>query len=75
MTNPLVSNIIDPPEAGAADPVFERHPAPSLLFTRDGVIARVNAAARQLLRSVEVPRVGAALADFFPANATSFIGM
>ena len=75
MTNPLASNIIDAPEGGAADPVFERHPAPSLLFTRDGVIAQVNAAARQMLRSVEVPPVGAPLSEFFPVNATSLTGM
>ena len=75
MTKPLASNIIDVPESGAADPVFERHPAPSLLLTRDGVIAQVNAAARQLLRSVEVPPVGAPISEFFPANATSLTGM
>ena len=76
MTNPLASITSEfAPEAGAADPVFERHPAPSLLFTRGGVIAQVNAAARLLLRSVEVPLVGAALEDFFPVNATSLTGM
>jgi len=76
MTNPLARiNTELAPDAGVADTVFERHPAPSLLFTRDGVIASANAAARQLLCTVEVPVAGAALADFFPANATSFIGM
>ena len=76
MTNPLARNITEfAPDAGAADPVFERHPAPSLLFMRDGVIVQANAAARQMLRTVEVPVVGATLADFFPSIATSFTGM
>ena len=76
MTNPLARIITESaPDAGAADPVFERHPAPSLLFTRDGLVAQANAAARQMLRTVEVPVVGAKLSDFLPSVATSFTGM
>jgi hypothetical protein len=46
----LAANILEPGEEfSEGNPLFERHPAPSLLFTRDGSIAHVNAAARKIL--------------------------
>jgi len=55
---------------GAADPLFELHPAPSLLHGRDGGIVHANAALQQLLRSNGADVEGARLADFFPEVAT-----
>jgi signal transduction histidine kinase len=76
MTNTLARNLPElAPDAGVADPVFERHPAPSLLFTREGLIAQANAAARQLLCNAEVPLADASLADVFPSHAKSLAGM
>ena len=55
---------------GAADPLFELHPAPSLLHGRDGGIVHANAALQQLLRSNGADVEGARLADFFPEVST-----
>ena len=76
MTNTLARILTEfAPDAGVTDSVFERHPAPSLLFTREGVITQANAAARQVLCDTEVPVAGASLADFFPSHSRSLAGM
>jgi len=62
MTN-AVERILTDEMRPAGDAMFELHPAPSLLFGRDGVIARVNAAARQLLRADAASLVGTRLAS------------
>lgn len=54
---------------GTADPLFELHPAPSLLHGRDGEIVHANAALQQLLRGTGAGIEGARLADFFPEVA------
>jgi len=66
MTNPARHN-------GAADPLFELHPAPSLLHGRDGEIVYANAALQQLLRAHGAGVEGAKLADFFPEVATQLV--
>src|SRR5262245_43231263 len=72
MTNPVARIINEAvPEAEDAEPLFERHPAPSLLFTRAGVIVQANAAARRLLHADAVPVAGARLVEFFPTAASS----
>jgi light-regulated signal transduction histidine kinase (bacteriophytochrome) len=63
MTNLATNN-------GAADPLFELHPAPSLLFGRDGVLVQANAALQQLLRASGRSLDGTRLAEFFPEVAT-----
>jgi signal transduction histidine kinase len=76
MTNPVALMTCDEaPENDGADPLFERHPTPSLLFSRAGVIACANAAARRLLQAETVPLSGARLVEFFPAAASSLVGM
>lgn len=55
---------------GAADPLFELHPAPSLLHGRDGEIVHANAALQRLMRADGASIEGARLADFFPEVAT-----
>jgi light-regulated signal transduction histidine kinase (bacteriophytochrome) len=62
MTNPATHN-------GTADPLFELHPAPSLLYGRDGGIVHANAALQQLMRANGAGIEGARLADFFPEVA------
>ena len=76
MTN-LVARVISEtaPDAEGADPLFERHPTPSLLLSRAGVIAHANAAARRLLRAEGVPLAGAKLGEIFPGPGTSLIGL
>ncbi|HKU89442.1 MAG TPA: ATP-binding protein [Steroidobacteraceae bacterium] len=56
-------------QIGAADPLFELHPAPSLLHGRDGEIVHANAALQQLMRAGGASIEGARLADFFPEVA------
>ena len=63
------------PDAEGADPLFERHPTPSLLLSRAGVIAHANAAARRLLRAEGVPLAGAKLGEIFPGPGTSLVGL
>ncbi len=63
MTNLATNN-------GAADQLFELHPAPSLLFGRDGVLVQANAALQQLLRASGTSLDGTRLAEFFPEVAT-----
>jgi signal transduction histidine kinase len=67
MTN-LVEKILtaDAVHAGDAHPLFEAHPAPSLLFAPDGLIAHANAAVCTLLRAVPGRLTGAAMSEFFP---------
>ncbi len=55
---------------GAADQLFELHPAPSLLFGREGVLVQANAALQQLLRATGTSLDGTRLAEFFPEVAT-----
>jgi len=64
MTN-AVERILTDDTQPAGDAMFELHPAPSLLFGRDGVIARGNAAARQLLRADAGTLAGARLVSVF----------
>jgi signal transduction histidine kinase len=54
---------------GTADPLFELHPAPSLLHGRDGGIVRANPALELLLRTNGAALEGARLADFLPEVA------
>jgi light-regulated signal transduction histidine kinase (bacteriophytochrome) len=63
MTNPA-TNI------GAAEPLFDWHPSPSLLCGRDGVIARANPALLRLLRACAADVEGTRLPEFFPEVAT-----
>jgi light-regulated signal transduction histidine kinase (bacteriophytochrome) len=60
---------MDEPQLAGAGNLFELHPAPSLLFGRDGVIAHVNAAARQLLRADGAVLQGERLVAVFPELA------
>ena len=63
----LAEEILDQPvPPGSVGQLFEMHPAPSLIFTRSGVIEQANAAARALLRADAALLVGAALVEFFP---------
>jgi hypothetical protein len=55
----------DAVHAGTAHPLFEAHPAPSLLFAPDGLITHANAAACVLLRAVPGRLAGAAMSEFF----------
>ena len=76
MTNPVARMTCDAaPEGDGAEPLFERHPVPSLLLSRTGVIQHANAAARRLLLTETVPVSGAKLAEFFPDAAHSLVGM
>jgi light-regulated signal transduction histidine kinase (bacteriophytochrome) len=63
MTNPVTHN-------GAADPLFELHPAASLLYGRNGVIVQANGALQQQLRAHGNSLDGARLVEFFPEVAT-----
>ena len=63
------SILADRTQVAAASNLFELHPAPSLLFSRDGQIARANAAARQLLRDAGSTLQGERLATVFPEIA------
>jgi light-regulated signal transduction histidine kinase (bacteriophytochrome) len=63
MTNPAT-------HIGSAEPLFDWHPAPSLLCGREGVIARANAALLRLLRGSAGCVEGAKLPEFFPEVAT-----
>jgi signal transduction histidine kinase len=74
MTN-LAANIFEAEvETCGASPLFERHPAPSLLFTRDGLIAHVNAAARRILYAHDADLAGTPLANICPGLAAPFEG-
>lgn len=72
MTNLVAPILADPgalaPGNGEAGALFELHPAPSLLVSREGVITRANAAARELLH-LHVG-VTAMLEDHLPGFAT-----
>ena len=72
MTQALERMPTDAPEPAGADAMFELHPAASLLFGRDGVIARANAAARQLLRGEGAALEGSALSSIFTEAAEQF---
>ncbi|HET9864432.1 MAG TPA: ATP-binding protein [Steroidobacteraceae bacterium] len=63
MTNPAT-------QIGAAEPLFDWHPAPSVLYARDGRIARANPALLRLLRAASGAVEGAKLSEFFPEVAT-----
>jgi light-regulated signal transduction histidine kinase (bacteriophytochrome) len=63
MTNPATN--ID-----TAEPLFDWHPAPSVLFGRDGLVARANPALLRLLRAPAGAVAGAKLSEFFPEVAT-----
>jgi light-regulated signal transduction histidine kinase (bacteriophytochrome) len=63
MTNPKTHN-------GSAESPFEFHPAPTLLFGRDGVIVQANGALQQQLRAPGKSLEGARLVEFFPEVAT-----
>jgi signal transduction histidine kinase len=76
MTNQVARVISEgAPDAEGADPLFERHPVPSLLLSRAGVIAHANAAARRLLRAEGLSLVGAKLGEIFPGAGTPLLGM
>ena len=77
MTNLVARIITEPRPMRDADPLFERHPAPSLLFARDGVIAQANAALQRLLRAqpASCRSAGAALAEFFPELRHQLAGL
>jgi signal transduction histidine kinase len=74
MTN-LVAVVDNGAPAADAGPLFERHPAASVLFARDGRVVHVNAAARQLLRAEGNVLVGAPLTDLVPEVAASLVGL
>jgi light-regulated signal transduction histidine kinase (bacteriophytochrome) len=63
----LTDGAVDP---GLPDPLFEMHPAASLLTRRDGVMAHGNVALQQLMRSSKASFVGMKLAELFPEVAT-----
>lgn len=67
MTN-LATSIAEHPagETCGIAALFERHPSPSLLFTRDGSIARANAAARDALYAQASDLAGTPLARVLP---------
>src|SRR5262249_8959130 len=77
MTNPAarLSPDANPEPSVESGAVFDRHPAPSLLFSRAGVIAQANAAARRLLQAETVPLAGARLSEFFPLAANSLVSL
>lgn len=52
--------------------VFERHPTPSLLFTREGRITHVNEAARESLHAHAVDLAGSPVQDLIPAVASPY---
>ena len=60
---------------GAPHPLFESHPAPSLLFSRDGVIVRVNGALQQLMCTGRLEIEGARLAEILPEVATQLVDL
>ena len=69
MTNAVERILGDGSQPAIPAAMFELHPAASLLFGRDGVIAHANAAARQLLRADGAALAGAKLAGVFPEIA------
>ncbi len=69
MTNLVDRVLSEEPQPAGLDAMFELHPAPSVLFARDGLIARANAAARQLLRADSATLTGAPLSIVFPEVA------
>jgi signal transduction histidine kinase len=74
MTNQLARFLGDAlPDADDHDVLFERHPTPSLLVTRAGVIENANSSARRLLQAESVPLAGAKLDEFFPGTANSLV--
>jgi signal transduction histidine kinase len=74
MTN-LAAHIFEAEvETSGISPLFERHPAPSLLFTRDGSIAHVNAAARKMLYAHDANLAGTPLVNICPGLAAPFEG-
>lgn len=76
MTNQVARVFTDiAPEAGDAHPLFERHPVPSLLWSRAGMIENANAAARHLLQAGGIPLIGAAVADVFPGLSSSLLAL
>jgi signal transduction histidine kinase len=70
MTN-LATSIVDEAagDTHGDSPLFERHPTPSLLFTRAGLIAHANAAARKFLHAQDASLAGRPLADILPVAA------
>jgi signal transduction histidine kinase len=75
MTNLVAMVAGEAVQAEDAGPLFERHPAASLLFTREGRVVQVNAAGRQLLRAEGGLLVGVLLADVLPEVAGSLAGL
>ncbi len=74
MTN-VAANILESGvESTGVNPFFERHPAPSLLITRDGLIAHVNAAARKILYAHDASLAGTPLKNVCPGLAAPFDG-
>lgn len=69
MTNLVERILANPADAARADAMFELHPVPSLLFTRDGLIAAANAAARSLLRADGTALARAKLESVLPEIA------
>ncbi len=71
MTN-LVATILtgETADDGGGDSLFELHPAPSLLYTRAGVMTHANAALRQLLHLPGAAHMGRQIEEFFPEVAT-----
>ncbi len=74
MTN-LVATILagEAAESGGSESLFELHPTPSLLYTRDGVMTHANAALRRLLHLPGAPHAGRKIGEFFPEVATQLV--
>jgi len=70
MTNPVATILTDEAaENDDGESLFELHPAPSLLYTRTGVMTHANAALRQLLHVPGSGHVGRQIEEFFPEVA------
>lgn len=75
MTNLAAMETGSPAAAEEAGPLFERHPAASLLYTREGRVVQLNAAARQQLRAEEGQLVGGLLIDILPEIGRPLAGL
>ncbi len=60
---------------GAAHPLFELHPAPSLLFSHLGAIVHTNSALQQLLNASRALLQGIRLAEILPEVATQLVDL
>ena len=60
---------------GAAHPLFESHPAPSLLFSEDGTIVHANTALQQLLSASRRALRGSRIAEILPEVATQLVDL